>query len=261
MINYMLTARSNPLHTSAKALATMFALWAGACSAPLTKGPAEPVATLAVTNVTVIDVSSGQARANQTVLISGNRIASVGPASTARVPRSTTIVDGTGKFIIPGLSDMHTHVTGFGRISLDLYLAQGVTNVRDMGGERFAVAKAWRDSIAAGQLPGPRMRIASPIVENEEWLRVVKGWGEKAGTPWRLYERFGPRSTEEAIRWVDSVAALGADHIKVRNWPAPALAKAIVDRARTHRLPVVAHGNEPFPDTALRLSSMASFRP
>lgn len=69
------------------------------------------------------------------------------------------------------------------------------------------------------------MRIAGPIVENPRWLAAVKQMMEAAGTPWRLHERFGPTSAEQAVRWVDSVAALGADHIKVRNWPSRESAK------------------------------------
>ena len=68
-----------------------------------------------------------------------------------------------------------------------------------------------------------------------------------AGTPFTLYERFGPASPDDAARWVDSVAALGADHIKVRNWPDTIISRALVARARHHRVPVVGHANEPFP--------------
>jgi len=71
--------------------------------------------------------------------------------------------------------------------------------------------------------------------------------GEAAGTPWTLYERFGPTSREEAVRWVDSVTALKPDHIKVRNWPAIEIGEALVARARERGIPVVAHPNEPFP--------------
>jgi hypothetical protein len=95
------------------------------------------------------------------------------------------------------------------------------------------------------------MRIASPIVENADWLAAAKRAGERAGTPWTLYERFGPASAAEAVSWVDSVAALGPDHIKVRNWPAPEIGRALVERARKRGLPVVGHGNEPFPRTGV----------
>jgi hypothetical protein len=182
---------------------------------------AQVTPTLAITNVAIVDVTHGATRSDQTVLIAGNRIVSIGSAATTRVPTGANVLNGSRKFLVPGLWDMHAHVVGFGPTSLKLYLAQGVTSVRDMGAERFAEAKAWRDRIAAGGLSGPRMRIASPIVENADWLAGVKRMVERTGTPWTLSERFGPPSAAEAVSWVDSVAALGPDHIKVRNWPAP----------------------------------------
>jgi len=203
--------------------------------------------TLAIRDVAVIDVARGTVVPHQSVLIVGNRIVAVGNAATVSISRRARVLDASGKFLMPGLWDMHSHAVSFGRTSLSLYLAQGITGLRDMGAERFAEAKAWRDSIAAGQLIGPRMRIASPVVENQRWLAAVKRMSDAAGTPWRLYERFGPASPDEAVRWVDSVAALGADHIKVRNWPSPEISAALMRRAAERGLPVVGHGNEPFP--------------
>jgi hypothetical protein len=142
---------------------------------------------------------------------------------------------------------MHTHVTMFGPSSLALYLAHGVTSIRDMGAERFSEAKDLRDRVAAGSLAGPRMRIASPVVENVRWLAAARRMTEQAGTPWRLHERVAPASPEEAVRLVDTFVTLGADHIKVRNWPALEIGRALVDRARERGLRVAGHGNEPFP--------------
>jgi hypothetical protein len=214
--------------------------------APTTPG-APPGGSLAVTDVAVIDVATGTVKPHLNVLISGNRITAVGPARRVRVPRGATAVNGSGKYLMPGMWDLHAHAVMFGPASLNLYLAHGVTGIRDMGAERFRDAKAWRDSIAAGSLRGPRMRISAPIVENARWLAAVKRMGEAAGTPWTLYERFGPTSADEAVRWVDSVAALGPDHIKVRNWPAREIGQALIARARERGIPVVAHANEPFP--------------
>ena len=243
----------NPIIHRKAALLAALLLAAGACSPASSPSPSlrgDPPA-LAITNVTVVDVAGGPSRPAQTVLVSGNRIASVGPAAGARAPRGARVVDGTGKYLIPGMWDMHSHVVSFGPTALSLYLANGVTGVRDMGAERFAVVKALRDSIRAGQLMGPRMRIASPVVENREWLAAVRRMSDAAGTPWRLYERFGAASPDDAVRWVDSVAALGADHIKVRNWPDTAISRALMARARERGLPVVAHANEPFPRTGV----------
>jgi Amidohydrolase family len=204
--------------------------------------------TLAIRDVAVIDVAQGGVIPNRTVLIAGNRIVAIG----TRIPARARVVPASGKFLMPGLWDMHSHAISFGRTSLALYLAHGVTALRDMGAERFAEAQGWRDSIAAGKLVGPRMRIASPIVERQSWLAAVKRMTEQAGTPWRLYERYGPPSPEDAVRWVDSVAALGADHIKVRNWPSVEIGAAIMRRARERGIPVVGHGNEPFPRSGVQ---------
>lgn len=206
---------------------------------------------LAIRNVTVIDATGAAPRPAQTILVSGNRIRAIVAAAEAQVPRGVTAVDATGTYVIPGLWDMHSHVTMFGPTALSLYLANGVTGVRDMGAERFATAKAWRDSIATGTLSGPRMLIASPVLENARWLAAVQQLIEQAGTPWTLYERFGPTTVGDAVHWVDSVADLGADHIKGRNWPIPEITQAIITRARERGLPVVGHGNQPFPRTGL----------
>ncbi|MFL5541380.1 MAG: amidohydrolase family protein [Longimicrobiaceae bacterium] len=213
-----------------------------ACLAAAARSTAAPPATLAILHVNVVDVAGGPTRPDQTVLVQGSRIIAAGPAAGVRVPAGARIVDGTGKYLIPGLWDMHTHIT-YAHAGLSLMLANGVTGIRDMGADRFATAKGWRDSIAAGELLGPRMRIASPVVESARWLAAVRRIEVYRAA---LRERFGPTSPEEAVRWVDSVAALGADHVKVRNWPAPEIAFALVTRAKERGLPVYAHANRPF---------------
>src|SRR5687768_15746179 len=123
---------------------------------PMDVAPVQAPSTIAITDVAVIDVVTGTTRPKQTVLIAGNRITAVGSASRVRVPRGATTVNGSGKFLMPGMWDLHSHAVMFGPTSLKLFLAHGVTGVRDMGAERFAEAKAWRDSIAAGSMLGPR---------------------------------------------------------------------------------------------------------
>lgn len=233
-----------------RATVLLAALLLAACASPRATTPASG-ASLAITNVTVVDVEGGQSRPAQTVLVAGGRIVSVGPHASARIPRGARVVDGTGRYLVPGMWDMHSHVYAFGRTALDLYLAHGVTGIRDMGAERFAVVKALRDSVAAGAIAGPRMRIASPVVENQRWLAWTRDMSARAGTTWTLYERFGPASPDDAARWVDSVAALGADHIKVRNWPDTTISRALMARARERGLQVAAHANEPFPRTGV----------
>ncbi|HLM67035.1 MAG TPA: amidohydrolase family protein [Longimicrobium sp.] len=240
-------------------LACLALLGAGACASAATQGPsaAAASATLAITGVTVVDVAGGPSRPDQTVLIDGSRIVSVAPAGAVRVPAGARVVNGAGKWLIPGLWDMHTHVTD-GRSALDLNVANGVTGVRDMGAVRFATARAWRDSIAAGQMLGPRMRIATPVVERADWLEWVRRINP--GAHW-IAERFGPASPEDAVRWVDSIAALGPDHVKVRNWPDTAISRALVTRAAHHGLRVFAHANEPFPRSGVGSYEHSIFPP
>lgn len=237
-------------------LASAVLLGAVACAgAAVRQGPA-PSASLAITRVTVVDVASGTTRADQTVLVDGSRIVAVAPAAQARVPAGARVVDGRGKYLIPGLWDMHSHAASYGDTTghpaLKISLAHGVTGLRDVGAQSFEGIRGWRDEIAAGRMLGPRLKIASPIVENPRWMATIRRWEEEAGknTDW-MNARFGPETAEQAERWVDSVAAMGADHIKVRNWPAPEVTRALMARARARGLPVVGHANRPFPDSGV----------
>lgn len=85
---------------------------AGIALAVATAGPAG--AQLAITHVTVVDVAAGAHRRDMTVVVQGDRITAVQPASQARVPRGSRVVSGRGRFLIPGLWDMHAHVDDHG---------------------------------------------------------------------------------------------------------------------------------------------------
>jgi hypothetical protein len=237
-------------------IAMFVVLVAGACASAGAPGPAVAPGTLAITHVTVVDVAGGTSRADQTVLVRGSRIVAVAPSAALRVPRGARVVDGAGRYLIPGLWDMHTHVASYGdttgQPALKLQLAHGITGIRDMGALSFERVKGWRDDVAAGRLLGPRMTIASPIMENPRWLETVRRWETEAGknTDW-MDVRFGPRTADDAVRFVDSAVAMGADHIKVRNWPDSAISAALVARARERGIPVVGHGNLPFPETGV----------
>jgi len=106
-------------------------------------------APLAITDVTVVDGTGDGSRPHMTVVVSGGRIIAVDPVARAVIPPQATVIDGRGKFLIPGLWDMHVHLAKAGASSPGLFVANGVTSVRDMGGD-FAVVRRWRDEIAAG---------------------------------------------------------------------------------------------------------------
>lgn len=186
---------------------------------------APPTGAVAITRVSVIDASDSAPRPEQTVVIRGNRIAAVGPAGSVAVPRGATVVDGRGKFLVPGFWDMHVHTTvPGGRDLLGLYLANGVTGVRDMADE-WAELSAWRREIRAGRLAGPRIVASGPYLE-----------GGDVPIPHLL-----ARTTDEARAGVDSLMALGVDFVKVHSQLRPETYFAIARRARERGIPFAGH--------------------
>jgi N-acyl-D-aspartate/D-glutamate deacylase len=89
-----------------------------------------PNQTIAITNVTVIDSTGAPPRSGATVIISGSRISQIVDSGSRRV-MAGEIVDGSGKFLIPGLWDMHTHLAYVGDVTCTTLVAYGVTSVRD----------------------------------------------------------------------------------------------------------------------------------
>jgi imidazolonepropionase-like amidohydrolase len=196
-------------------------------------------APLAITDVTVVDGTRNSGRPHMTVVISGGRIVAVDPVARAVIPSHATIIHGGGKFLIPGLWDMHVHLAKAGASSPGLFVANGVTSVRDMGGD-FAVVKRWRDEIAADLRVGPRIRTAGPILESAERVRRMKARGTVEPV-----DRFRApvADTADARRVVDSVARLGVDFVKVRTATSPAVYAAIASSARRAGLTLAAHGD------------------
>ena len=113
---------------------------------------------LAFTNITLVDVVSGNLQPASTVVVSGRRIAAVGRTGRVAVPAGARLVDATGKFMIPGLWDMHVHsaYTFFDAIFPPLYIANGVTGVREMFGDLAVIAK-WRAKAQASDTAWPRI--------------------------------------------------------------------------------------------------------
>lgn len=123
---------------------------------------------LAFVGVSVVDVAAGRLVPNQTVLVSGDTIAQVG--AEVRIPPRAQRIDGRGKFLIPGLWDMHAHLQAAGEEALPLFLANGVTGVRDMGSDDAFVLPL-RDRIASGALAGPTVRTSGAMLDDApaEW--------------------------------------------------------------------------------------------
>jgi imidazolonepropionase-like amidohydrolase len=181
--------------------------------------------SLAITHVTVIDGESPQPRPDQTVIVRGNRIASVEPARSARIPADARVVEGRGKFLIPGLWDMHVHTaTVGGRDVLALYVVNGVTGVRDMAGD-WASLTAFRDDITNGRWMGPRIIASGPYLE-----------GGAVPIPHIL-----TRTPEEGRAGVDSLVRLGVDFVKVHGQLTRETYFAIARRARERGITFAGH--------------------
>jgi hypothetical protein len=122
---------------------------------------------IAITHVSVIDVESGATRSDNTVIIDGTRITYAGPAANARIAPETRIIDGRGKFLIPGLWDMHVHAFMylFSDFAGPLMVANGVTGAREIG-YRLDTTLRWKRDIAASREIGPRL-IAGVRIDGE----------------------------------------------------------------------------------------------
>jgi imidazolonepropionase-like amidohydrolase len=180
---------------------------------------------IAITHVTVIDGRSADPRVDQTVVVQGNRIIAAGPSAGTRAPVGASIVDGRGKFLIPGLWDMHVHTTmPGGRDVLKLYIANGVTGVRDMAGD-WPTLTSWRAEIARGALIGPRIVASGPYLE-----------GGDQPIPHLLV-----KSAADAAPAVDSLIKLGVDFIKVHGQLTPESYFAIARAARARHIPFAGH--------------------
>lgn len=166
---------------------------------------AEPV--LVLMHVNVVDVTGKPTQPDMAVVIQAQRITEIVRARTFLVPKGARVVDGGNKYLIPGLWDMHVH-TVFGdwlprneKVILPLFVANGVTGVRDMGGD-LEILKVWRSRISEGKLLGPRMVISGPMLDGP-----VPRFPSSAP----IKDATGGRKT------VDDLKNNGADFIKIQS--------------------------------------------
>ena len=185
--------------------------------------------SLVFTHVTVIDMTGAPAKTNMTVVISGERITVVGKAQKVPLPRDARVVDASGKFLIPGLWDMHVHTLSKGAPDrfFPLFIANGITGVRDMGGDlTLQQVSQIKREITSGVRLGPRVMAAGPILEG-------------ARSFWPLSIRV--KDAGEAQRAVADLAKNGADFFKVYNTLSRDAYFAIAAEARQRRIPFVGH--------------------
>jgi len=183
---------------------------------------AEP---LLIGNVNVVDVDGNRVLRDRQVLVDDGVIVSVDTASAGAPPEGLATVDGRGGYLLPGLADMHVHLEYFEDPDmLWLFLANGVTLVRQMDGRPYLVD--WRERIRRGELPGPEIVTAGPIID-----------GETPVDP----EYAAAGSSRAARRIVEQQHRDGYDFIKVYHGLKPAVLNAVFDAAADKGMPVAGH--------------------
>lgn len=203
-----------------------------ACSNESPAPAASTAPVLAITNVTVLDAT--QQTTNATVVVSGQTIQAAGP--DVAVPDGATVIDGTGKFLIPGLWDAHVHLSYYPNLGIDaeypLYIANGITSVRDTGG-LMDIVLPMRDAARAEGAIAPRVHIAGPLVDGAQ--RVY------AGLMGRPNISVGVSTPEEARAQIDTLHAAGVDLIKLYEMNTPETFMAAAKRANELGLPITTH--------------------
>ena len=180
--------------------------------------------TLAIVGGTLIDGTGAAPVEDAAVVLHNGRIVAVGPRSKVKIPKHANLVDAHGKTILPGLWDMHAH---FEQVEWGpIYLAAGVTTVRDCGNE-FEFITAVRDAIAQGRGLGPRLLLAG-IVDGSSTFTIGV---ERVDTP------------EQARMWTDRYRAAGFQQMKIYSSVKLEELKVVADEA--HRLGMTVTGHIP----------------
>ncbi len=179
--------------------------------------------TLVIQNVTLIDGSGAAPIERATIVIDGERIASVGRDASAAP--GAEVIDGGGRWAVPGLIDTHVHAELVGHESLPVWLALGVTTIRDLGGALDFMVET-RKLLTDGTLIGARLLFAGPMIDGDPptWPAL----------------NLPTKDTNEALRAVDAALAAGADAIKLYTTMEPDVLRGCIDHVGG-RVPVTGH--------------------
>jgi imidazolonepropionase-like amidohydrolase len=210
-----------------RALVSLLVIFSVSMSLCAQQNSASERQTLAITHVAIVDTSGGPIRRDMTVIISGGRIVAIGKSRTVKIPKGVQLVNAAGRFLIPGLCDMHVHIGNddFDKTAyLRLFIVNGVTGIRIMNG--VPQHHLWRQEIESGVLLGPRMVIASRIIDgpNSFVAGAVK-----------------VKNEEEARAAVRKAKEEGADFVKVHDTLPRAAYFAVIDEAKKLGLSVEGH--------------------
>jgi imidazolonepropionase-like amidohydrolase len=192
----------------------------------LLPGCRQPAANgLALVGGTLIDGTGGPSLPNAAIVIRDGLIESIGPRAGFELPERTRELDVSGRWIIPGLIDAHTHLAASSDWALSRYLAWGVTTVRDVHGDLNTVLRI-RKRANSGPGDNPRVYVAGSMID---------------GLPPTYPDAIGVNAENDARKAVDRLVSAGVDLIKVYTRIDPSVLRAIVDEAHAFNLSVTGH--------------------
>ena len=187
--------------------------------------PTSGQSSLVFTHVTVIDATGAAAKPDMSVVISGGHIVKLGRTGRVRLPKDALVINASGKFLIPGLWDMHVHEWGKD-VFFPLFIANGITGVRDMFSPLDPI-KQWRAEIAAGTTIGPHIFAAGIILD-----------GPKPICP---FCSIAVGNADEGRKAVLKVKEMGSDFIKVYTMLPRDAYFAIADEAKRQHMVFAGH--------------------
>ncbi len=183
--------------------------------------PARKPFDFALVGVNVIPMSRPGILRDQTIIVRNGTIAALGPRSSTRIPKGVVQTNWAGRYVIPGLADMHAHLESLPQ-SLPFHIANGVTTIRSMNGKPLYLD--WRRREASGEILGPRIFTTGPILDG------VAG-------PGRVVVATADEARDEVRRQADA----GYDGIKTYTWLSQAAYMAALQEAKRQKLFVTGH--------------------
>ena len=181
-----------------------------------------------IRNVTIIDCTDRAPQSGMSVLISDGRIRAIRATSKLKAPANAEVLEGRGKYLIPGLWNMHVHLGPYadGKRALADFLAEGVTGVRDMGSPLEDILRLRRET-AEGTLLGPILVVAGPIVQGP--------------LPFQMPVFISVKDASAARQTVDMLQSRGVDFIKVQDAIPHDIYVAVAEQTRIDHISFAGH--------------------
>ena len=222
------------------------ALATAACTPGSLDRPQNQSTAIVIAGVNVADGTTQELRRDWTVVIREGRIVAAGPSQSVSIPARATRVDGAGRYLVPGLWDMHVHLAEKDVEWLPLLVAHGVTSARDVGTLRRADADSMRRVVASRGLPSPRIATAGMVVETPGSFAFMGRLASLAAqtrhpTPRWERGRLAVTTPAQAMAAADSTVRFGGTMLKFIDPGSPEIFSALAVAARTRGLTLVGH--------------------